>query len=116
MKRAEHQPEQVDIAIYAGVFVKTWSVLDAGTLLPQHAHEYDHLTLVMRGVVRAWRGETMLGDYRAPAVIRIPAGELHNFLTLTNDVALACIHNADHVDAGGEPAVTHEGHRLELED
>jgi quercetin dioxygenase-like cupin family protein len=114
MNRAEHQPEQVELALYAGVFVKLWSVREAGTLLPQHAHEHPHLTLIMRGAVRAWRGEEMLGDYRAPAVIRIPADTLHNFLTLTNDVALACIHNADHLE-GDEPAVSQEA-RLELED
>jgi quercetin dioxygenase-like cupin family protein len=114
MKRAEHQPEQVDIAIYAGVFVKTWSVRDAGTWLPQHAHEHPHLTLVMRGTVRAWRGEEMLGDYRAPGVVQIPANTPHNFLTLTPDVALACIHNADHIE-GAEPAVSQQA-GLELED
>jgi hypothetical protein len=114
MKRAEHQPEQVELVLYAGVFVKLWSVADAGTLLPQHAHAFPHLTLLMRGSVRAWRGEEMIGDYRAPAVIRIPANELHTFLTLTNDVALACVHNADHID-GDEPAVSQYAH-IELED
>lgn len=114
MKRAESQPEQVELALYAGVFVKLWSVRDAGTLLPQHAHDFSHLTLIMRGVVRVWRGDEMLGDYRAPAVVRIPADTLHNFLTLTPDVALACIHNADHIN-GDEPAVSQEA-RLELED
>lgn len=114
MKRAEHQPEETEVAIYAGIFVKTWSVRDAGTLLPQHAHEHPHITLVMRGVVRAWRGEEMIGDFHAPAVIRIPADTLHSFLTLTNDVALACVHNADHVD-GDAPAVSQEA-RLELEE
>lgn len=114
MQRAEHQPQETEVALYAGLFVKLWSVRDAGTLLPQHAHEYPHLTLVMRGAVRAWRGEEMIGDFRAPAVIRIPADTLHNFLTLTNDVALACVHNADHVE-GNEPAVS-EIARLELEE
>ena len=109
MNRAEHQPEQVEIALYAGVFVKVWSVADANTLLPQHAHEFPHLTLVMRGAVRAWRGEKMLGDFHAPAVVRVAANELHQFLTLTDDVALACIHNADHID-GDEPAISQEAH------
>jgi hypothetical protein len=114
MKRAEHQPEQTAVCIYAGIFVKTWSVRDVGTLLPQHAHEFSHLTLVMRGAVRAWRGEEMLGDYRAPATIPIPAHAFHTFLTLTPDVALACIHNADHIEAD-EPAVAQRAD-LEMED
>ncbi len=114
MKRAEHQPEQTELALYAGVFCKVWSVRDAGTLLPQHAHEFPHLTLIMRGTVRVWRGEKMIDDYRAPAIVRIPANTLHTFLTLTDDCALACIHNADHID-GDEPAVSERAH-LELED
>jgi len=114
MQRAEHQPEEAELVLYAGIFCKLWSVSDAGTLLPQHAHEFPHLTLLMRGAVRAWRGEEMLGDYRAPAVVRIPANELHTFLTLTNDVALACIHNVDHIE-GDEPAVSQHA-TLDLED
>jgi len=113
MKRAEHQPEQVEVSIYAGIFAKLWSVADAGTLLPQHAHQFPHLTIIMRGAVRVWRGDDMLGDFRAPAVVKIPADTLHNFLTLTNDVCIACLHNADHID-GDEPTVSQEAH-LELE-
>ena len=114
MKRAEHQPEQTELAVYAGIFCKLWSVRDAGTLLPQHAHSFGHLTLIMRGAVRAWRGDDLLGDYRAPAVVKIPADTLHCFLTLTPDCALACIHNADHID-GDEPAVAQHA-SLDLED
>ena len=114
MKRAEHQPEQTELVIYAGVFAKLWSVPDAGTLLPQHAHEFPHLTIIMRGAVRVWRGDEMVGDFHAPVAVKIPANTLHNFLTLTNDVAIACVHNADHID-GDEPAVA-EANILELED
>jgi len=114
MKRAEHQPEQVECAIYAGLFVKTWAVQDAGTLLPQHAHEFDHLTLVIRGKVRAWRDGELLGTFRAGAMIRIPANALHQFLTMEPDCMLACIHNVDHIE-GDEPAVAQEHHIL-LED
>lgn len=115
MKRAEHQPEQVEVVLYAGLFMKLWSVRDAGTLLPQHAHEFPHATLLMRGSMRAWRGDELLGDFRAPAVIRIPAHVLHSFLTLTPDCALACLHNADHAEADGEPPIA-EHHTLALED
>jgi quercetin dioxygenase-like cupin family protein len=114
MKRAEHQPDVAELVIYAGIFLKLWTVADAGTLLPQHAHTYPHISFVIRGSLRAWRDEECLGDFHAPAMMRIPANTLHNFLTLTNDVALACIHNADHIERD-EPAVSQEA-RLELED
>jgi hypothetical protein len=104
----------VELVLYAGVFVKIWSVREAGTLMPQHAHEFDHVTLLMRGAVRVWAGENLIGDVHAPGVIRIQAHTLHTFLTLTQDVALACVHNADHID-GDEPTVSQHAH-LELED
>ena len=114
MKRAEHQPETFSISIYAGIYYKVWRVQDAGTLIPQHGHHHSHLTAVLQGAIRAWRDEECLGDFLAPAVVRIPAYTLHSFLTLTDDVALACIHNADHLERD-EPAVSQEAH-LELED
>lgn len=114
MKRAEHQPEQVNVCIYADVFIKTWSVRDVGTVLPQHAHEHPHITMVVQGSVAAECDGVDLGVFHAPAMIRIPANTLHQFLTLTPDVVLACIHNADHIE-GEEPAVAEYAH-LDLED
>jgi hypothetical protein len=50
----------------------------------------------------------------APAVIKIPAGTRHMFVTLENAVSMACIHNADHLEHD-EPVVTAE-HTLDVED
>jgi|SRR5215469_202278 len=113
MKCAPHQPEG-SLVIYAGIYAKTWHVADAGTMLPQHAHTWPHLTLLMRGAIRLWRGDDLDGDYHAPATLKIPAQELHAFLTLTDNVVLACVHNADHVD--GDTPEIHARHDLELED
>lgn len=112
MKRAEHQPTGA-LTLYAGIFCKTWQVRDAGTLLPQHAHAYPHLSLVMSGAVRVWAGEDLLGDYVAPATIKIAANTLHQFLTLAPDVAIACIHSI--ADAEAAPIMTTE-HQYALED
>ena len=30
MKRAEHQPETIDVSIYAGIYCKLWTVPDRG--------------------------------------------------------------------------------------
>lgn len=114
MKRAEHQPETVSVCIYAGIYYKVWRVTDAGTLIPQHSHRFDHLTALLQGCVRVYRADEMLGDYRAPAVVRIPAGVQHAFLTLTPNVALACIHNADHIE--GEVPEVSSRNDLNLED
>jgi hypothetical protein len=116
MKRAPNQPETVSVSVYAGIYMKVYRVPDADTLIPQHSHKFPHLTALLQGRVRVWRED---GDddgpreYCAPSVIRIPAHAMHSFLTLT-PVVLACIHNADHLEAD-EPAVAAE-HHLDFEE
>jgi hypothetical protein len=61
----------------------------------------------------AWSDDELLGSYKAPATIRIAPHVKHRFLTLEPETTLACIHNADHLEAD-EPAVAEE-HHLELE-
>jgi hypothetical protein len=114
VKRSEHQPETISVTIYAGIYYKQFRVPDAGTLIPQHSHEFPHLTALLHGSVRVYRADELLGDYHAPAVVQIPAGVLHTFLTLVPDCALACIHNADYIE-GDEPAVAQHAH-LGMED
>jgi hypothetical protein len=115
MKRAEHQPETLSLTIYGGIYMKLFRVPAADTLVPTHAHTYDHITAVLQGMVRVWRDGVLVGDFMAPATVRIPAGCKHAFRTLTPSATFACIHNADHVDSDGDPAVEAE-HHLELED
>jgi quercetin dioxygenase-like cupin family protein len=97
MQLAKNQPT-TGLVLYAGIYCKLWSVSDRGTLLPQHVHEHSHISLIVQGEVRVWRGAECLGDFKAPAMIKIHAHEPHGFLTLTDDVTIACIHNVDHVD------------------
>jgi hypothetical protein len=107
MKRASNQPVTTALTIFAGVYAKAYTVPDAGTLLPQHSHKTGHVTAITAGAVRAWRGEELLGDFHAPAMLSIPAHTLHRFLTLVPVVQLLCIHNADHIE-NDEPAVAAE--------
>jgi hypothetical protein len=89
-------------------------VQDSNTLLPQHSHSFPHISYIVSGTVRVWRGDERLGDFTGPCAIKIRARQMHEFLTLTDHVTILCIHNADHLEAN-EPAVT-EHHNLELED
>lgn len=114
MKRAERQPVG-DLTLYAGIFCKVWTVPDADTVVPQHAHAHPHLTLLIAGTARVWCNNEYLGELTAPAVVKIPAHALHRFRTMTAGVTLACIHHADTVDATGDPAIAAE-HTLPLED
>ena len=112
MKRAEHQPVTVGMTIFAGIYCKIYRVPEAGTIIPQHAHVYDHQTMVMQGAVYVERSGQPSGRYDAPAIVKIRAQEKHAFTTLAPNTVLACVHNADHLD-DGEPAVAEEHHLVE---
>ena len=81
-----------DLVIYAGVLVKTWHVPHTGTVVENHVHTWDHVTLIMSGSVRVFIGGTETGVFAAPALVKIAANKQHYMTTLTDDVRLACIH------------------------
>jgi hypothetical protein len=76
-----------------GVFVKQMYLKDAGTLVPQHAHVFDHTTMLAVGSVRVWVDGVLQGDFMAPAPLFIKAKVKHSFLSLEPDTLLYCIHN-----------------------
>jgi len=111
MKRAR-QPD-TEITLYGDVFVKSHIVPDAGTIMPQHAHSYDHISYLAAGNVRVERSDIRdVAYYAAPAAIRIPARVKHTFTTVHPNTLILCIHNAAH----GEAADIHEEHHLVAED
>ena len=67
MKRAENQPYTISLTIFGGIYYRVWSVPDAGTIIPQHAH---HWTIISRcccsGSVRVWCDGELMGDFNAP--------------------------------------------------
>ena len=75
------------------MWVRTYTLEKAGYMVPQHAHEHDHITLLSQGSVEAWKDEENIGIFNAPAMLVIPAGSKHRFLALTNNVLLSCLHN-----------------------
>lgn len=95
---AAEQPISTDIAMYGGVFAKRHVIPQAGTYIPQHAHAYDHLSLLTVGGLRAWSNGDLLGDFIAPAEIRIPAHTKHTFLALADGTTFYCIHSVDHFE------------------
>lgn len=95
---ASIQPFGVEIHTADGVFIKQMVIPKAATMVPQHSHQYDHTTMLAKGVVhvgvpdeqmpnfRIWK------EYQAPAGIFIPAGVKHTILSLEDDCVLYCIH------------------------
>ena len=75
------------------IWVRAYSIAKAKTIISQHVHTHDHITLVSRGTVEAWQDGEWFGEFSAPAMIKILAGKKHAFRALTDDVALCCLHN-----------------------
>jgi len=115
VKRAANQPTTSELALYAGIYCKTWHVPDADTVLPQHSHDFPHLSYIVSGSVRVYRGGDYAGEFTAPASIRIPARQAHTFQTLVPNVTILCIHNADRAEPDGEPPI-HAEHHIIVED
>jgi quercetin dioxygenase-like cupin family protein len=90
---ATEQPISTEIKMLDGIFVKSMVTKRAGTLIPQHSHAFDHVTVLVRGHVHVQVDDRFLGIYRAPAGIIIKAGQKHLFTTLTNDTLMLCVHD-----------------------
>jgi len=77
-----------------GVFIKQMYLKDAGTIIPQHSHAYDHTSMLARGRIRAWAGDELMGDFEAPQPIFIKARVKHTFLSLEPETLIYCIHRS----------------------
>jgi quercetin dioxygenase-like cupin family protein len=75
-----------------GVFVKQMFIAKADTAIPQHAHAYDHLSMLARGSVKIWKDGVYDRWESAPAAIFIKAGVKHAFVSLEDNTIIYCIH------------------------
>lgn len=89
------QPIVTDITMADGIFAKHILVQKAFTWVPQHSHEWDHISLISAGKLAAFCGEQFLGTFEAPRAIMIKAGQKHTFHTLADNTVITCIHRID---------------------
>ena len=89
---AAEQPYGEEFTAADGIFIKEMRVPRAGTLIPQHAHAYDHVTYVAAGRFRVWCDGALRGEFGAPCPVPIPAGTKHAFLSLEDGSVALCIH------------------------
>jgi quercetin dioxygenase-like cupin family protein len=104
-------PELVEFYLTDGVYVRQIALPNAGTLVPQHSHQWNHHTFVASGEVKAWKDGIPFGVYKAPTAIFIEAGAKHSFLTTELNTVLYCIHalhSADKVAILEEHEITPE--------
>jgi quercetin dioxygenase-like cupin family protein len=87
------KPDYVEFTEVDDIWVRTYTVAKAQSIVAQHVHTHDHITLISNGSVEAWQDGELLGQFDAPAVIKIPAGKSHAFKALTDNVLLSCLHN-----------------------
>jgi hypothetical protein len=107
---AESQPYGVEIKIADDIFVKQMVLSQGGTVVPQHSHEHDHLSMLALGSVSVWKDGVFAGEYTAPCGIHIAARVKHTFVSLSDLVIIYCIHN---VSRTGEVDILEE-HQLDL--
>jgi hypothetical protein len=91
------QPPNWEHVAPDGIFIKQMYLKEAGTMIPQHAHAYDHTSMLAKGRIRAWSGDELMGEYEAPAPIFIKARVKHTFLSLEPGTLIYCIHKSEPV-------------------
>lgn len=80
----------------SGVYAKE-TVIPAGTVLTQHIHPHDHMSLLAIGTVEVQKGDETFVS-KSPAVLTIEKGIAHKVTALTDSVWY-CIHATEETDA-----------------
>lgn len=93
--RHPSQPETKLRLSADGVEVWRTHFAKAGMIVPQHAHEFDHLSMISAGSARVWAGDQDLGIYKAPGGVMIRAKVKHRFDILEDGTIVDCIHRTD---------------------
>lgn len=108
MKPAPQQPITTEIRMADGVFAKTMVIHKAGTAVPQHAHSFDHVSVLVRGSVSLQREGQPIRRFSAPCGITILARMKHLFTALEDGTIILCVH-----DIGSAEGVSvHEEHQI----
>lgn len=100
------------VGLFGPLFVRSFPALSAGETIPMHVHEYDHVSFLITGRVRAWVGGEMV-DVEAPNMVFIRKHYDHAIEVLEDGTWWVCIHPI--LGANGDVAVTVGEHQaLEL--
>ena len=75
-----------------GLYFRAILLPNKGDIVPQHIHNYDHVSLIASGKVRLTVEGRPEGDFEAFRAIVIKANKLHVFEALENNTRLACVH------------------------
>lgn len=103
------QPPDWEHLTVDGIAIKQMYLKDIGTMVPQHAHRYDHTSMLATGSVRMWKEGQFVADFQAPCPIFIKAGVKHTFQSLEAHTMIYCIHRArlGHIEIVAEHQLAH---------
>lgn len=86
-------PPYVEFAEVDDLWVRAYTIEQKGSVVSQHVHTHDHITLLASGSVQVWQDGKEVGTREAPSIITIPAGSKHGFVATSDNVVLCCLHN-----------------------
>lgn len=92
-ERQEINVEKWEFHAADGIFIKQMYLEHAGDLVGQHAHTYDHTSMLAAGAVRVWADDECLGDFTAPTGVFVAARKKHRMQALEDGTIMYCIHN-----------------------
>ncbi len=76
-----------------GLYFRAICLENVGDVVPQHTHDYAHVTLVASGKARMWIDGVWVADIPAFKAVEIEAGRQHVFQALEPKTRLSCVHN-----------------------
>lgn len=76
-----------------GFYFRSVLLIERWTVVPQHVHDHDHVTLVCNGKARCWANGKLIGDKSAGEAFEVKAGVYHEFMALEPHTRLACVHD-----------------------
>lgn len=99
------QPIETKFEMVDGIASVLTQIRKAGTYVPQHSHEYAHISALVSGKVDVWKDDVFLGSFASPHQIVIEAHARHLFRAMEDNTTILCIHN---VSRSGEIEIFEE--------
>ena len=90
VQRTQQPVEFVDEV--GGLYFRAICLANVGDTVPQHVHDYDHVTLISSGAARVWVDGRHLGDFKGFHALEVKANREHLFQALEPNTRLACVH------------------------
>lgn len=90
------------------VYMKAFEI-EEGECVSQHAHEFDHITLLVSGIVALDKAGAERTVHYAPEYLFIEKGVIHGFIALNGPAKGYCCHITDCQDVNTiDQELTHE--------